>query len=76
MTSKPCRHYRSIPRSFAGMRLLRVAAESLVYHCDRCDAGVRVARCVASTRFGARCRHPARPLHETCAVHADRTVAS
>lgn len=69
MASVSCNHTGSALRSFAGMTLLRVTADSVVFHCDRCNAGVRVGRCRATNANGLRCRKPVRALRLTCKQH-------
>ena len=67
MASFPCNH--TALRSFAGMTVVRVVADSVVFHCDRCKAGVRVGRCRGTNANGLRCRKPARALRLTCKQH-------
>lgn len=75
MASDPsCKHSGGPARSFRGMRLLRVAAESVVYHCERCGSGVRVGRCHGTTNRGLRCRRPVEAMTLTCRAHRETTL--
>lgn len=73
-SQRVCSHGLGIARSYAGMTVQRVTAGSVVFRCQACNAGVRVARCSATTRTGVRCKLPVRPMFVTCYVHKDAAV--
>lgn len=66
-----CEHGTPLRLSFRGMKLVGLEEDSLLYRCARCRATATVPRCAVQTvKTGLRCKHPTRPMYQTCAKHA------